>query len=105
MVFFKKILLKGDFAEAIQFIQNFEHRLDANLIKKLILKIYKQKLFELLENPVENELRNLFEKEIINFCGSEDEYQHLFTLLTCRTVKEIPGMSEWTVIKGRYKCF
>lgn len=58
--FFKKILLKGDFNEAVQFIWTFEQKIPGATLKKLTLEIYKQKLYELLENPDEVELRNLF---------------------------------------------
>lgn len=78
--------MKGDFPEAIQFLKTFEQKIDAVTIRKFTLLIYKQKLYELLEDPEEAELRNLFEKEIIHVC-TQDEYQDLFTLLTCRSVK------------------
>lgn len=52
--FLKKILLKGHFNEAVQFIWTFEQKIPNKTLKKLTLEIYKQKLYELLENPNEN---------------------------------------------------
>ena len=90
--------------EAVRFIWTFEKKVDRHSLTTLSYQIMKQKFYELLDNPVQSVLRDLFEKEINDFC-SEEQYQQLFTLLTCRSVKEIPGLEEWTPIKGRYNCF
>jgi hypothetical protein len=97
-------MLKGDFSEAINFVLTFENRIDEKDLRKIILDIYRQKLYELIENPNEDELRKIFEKEVINYC-SEDEFQELFNYLTFQSVNEIEGLEKWTVIKGRYECF
>lgn len=65
------------------------------------MDVYRQKLYELIENPNEEELKKIFEKELINYC-SEDEFQELFNYLMYRSVNEIEGLEKWTVLKGRY---
>jgi hypothetical protein len=102
--FFKKILLRGDFPEALTFIATFENRVDEKDYRKILLDLHRQKLYELIENPNEEELRALFEKDLLHCC-SEEEFQELFTCLTFRSVAEIEGMERWSVIKGRYECF
>lgn len=52
--------MRGDFNEAVQFLWTFEQKIPNATLRKLTLEIYKQKLYELLENPEELELRNLF---------------------------------------------
>lgn len=44
-------MLRGDFNEAINFILTFENRMEEKDIKKIIMNIYHQKLYELIENP------------------------------------------------------
>lgn len=102
--FFKKILLRGDFPEALTFIATFENRVDEKDYRKILLDLHRQKLYELIENPNEEELRALFEKDLLHCC-SEEEFQELFTCLTFRSVAEIEGMERWSVLKGRYECF
>lgn len=72
--------------------------------KKCSLEIYKQWVYELIEDPKEDTLRNLFEKQLIQICD-EEEYQRLFTMLTCRRVRDNEELKDWTVIKGRVKVF
>ena len=36
-----------------------------------MMDLYRQKLCELIENPNEEELKNIFEKELINYCNEE----------------------------------
>jgi hypothetical protein len=55
-------MLKGDFNEAVTFLLTFENRIEESQLKKIVFDIYKQKLCELIENPNEEELKNLFEK-------------------------------------------
>ena len=51
--FFRKIVLKGDFDEAIKFVLTFENRIDEKDFKRIILDLYRQKLYELIEEPQE----------------------------------------------------
>ena len=44
----RKILLKGDFTEAAKFLATFESKLDEKDYKKIILELYRQKLYELI---------------------------------------------------------
>lgn len=53
-------MIKGDFHEAINFILTFENRIDDKDLKKIVLDIYKEKLYELIENPDEDELKSIF---------------------------------------------
>lgn len=46
----------------------------------------------------------MFEKQLIQICD-EEEYQRLFTMLTCRRVNDNEGLKDWTVVKGRIKVF
>lgn len=62
-------MLKGDFNEAINFILTFENRIDDRDLKKIVMDVYRQKLYELIENPNEEELKKIFEKELINYCS------------------------------------
>lgn len=55
-------MLKGDFTEAVTFLTTFENRIEENQFKRIVIDVYKQKLCELIENPNEEELKNLFEK-------------------------------------------
>ena len=61
-------MLKGDFQEAVTFLNTFENRIEETQFKRIMFEVYKQKLCELIENPNEEELKNLFEKELINYC-------------------------------------
>lgn len=54
------------------------------------MAINRQRLFELVENPDEGELRELLERDIPQWC-SEEEYQELFQCLTLKSMKELPG--------------
>jgi hypothetical protein len=54
----------------------------------MVLDVYRQKLYELIEDPDEEQLRRIFEKEIVGYC-SEEEFQELFNCLTYRSVSEI----------------
>lgn len=58
--FFRKIILKGDFEEAVKFLRTFEYRIEEQEFKKAVLEIYRQKLYELIDNPDEGQLRTLF---------------------------------------------
>jgi hypothetical protein len=49
--FFRKIILKGDFDEAVIFVLTFENRIDEKDLKRIILDLYRQKLYELIEDP------------------------------------------------------
>lgn len=49
--FFRKIILKGDFDEAVIFVLTFENRIDEKDLKHIILDLYRQKLYELIEDP------------------------------------------------------
>ena len=49
--FFRKIILKGDFDEAVTFVLTFENRIDEKDLKHIILDLYRQKLYELIEDP------------------------------------------------------
>jgi hypothetical protein len=49
--FFRKIILKGDFDEAVTFVLTFENRIDEKDLKRIILDLYRQKLYELIEDP------------------------------------------------------
>lgn len=71
--FVRNVLLKGHFREAAQFLEAFENKLPLAQLKQLTLKLYKQKLYELLEDPNKNDLQDLFEKELVDLC-SEEEY-------------------------------
>lgn len=62
-------MLKGDFNEAINFILTFENRIDDRDLKKIVMDVYRQKLYELIENPNEEEIKKIFEKELINYCS------------------------------------
>lgn len=66
--------MKGDFSKAVQFLWTFDKKFSEDTLQAFTLELYTQKLYELLEDPDEAELRVLFEKEIVNYC-SEDEYQ------------------------------
>lgn len=57
-----------------------------------------------MENPKEQELRELLEKEIVNYC-SEEEYQSLFYFLTLKNMRESPHFERWTPVVGRLNCF
>lgn len=46
--FLRKILMRGDFNDAVQFLWTFEQKIPNATLKKLTLEIYKQKLYELL---------------------------------------------------------
>jgi hypothetical protein len=37
-------------------------------MRKIILDIYKQKLYELIDDPNEKELKDLFERDLVNYC-------------------------------------
>jgi hypothetical protein len=49
--FFRKILLKGDFNEAVTFVLTFENRIEEKDLRRIVLDLYKQKLYELIEEP------------------------------------------------------
>jgi hypothetical protein len=69
--FFRRVLIEGNFPEAINFIMAFESKLSERDYRRIMLEIFKQRLFELVENPNEEELRELLEKEIVNYCSEE----------------------------------
>lgn len=70
--FFRRVMLGGGFREAVSFVQTFENRLSREDMRRIIVEIYRQKLFELIEEPDEEELRELFERELVSWCREEE---------------------------------
>lgn len=68
------------------------------------MSINRQRLFELVENPDEMELKELLERDIPQWC-TEEEYQELFQCLTLKSMKELQGFEKWSIHKGRMNCF
>lgn len=49
--FFRKVVLRGDFNEALKFMATFEFRLEEQDYRRTCLELLKQKLYELIDNP------------------------------------------------------
>lgn len=67
----RRVMLEGDFTTVRSFLQPFESRLDVRDFRAIMFRIHRQRLFELVEEPDEIELRELLEQDIGNYCTAE----------------------------------
>lgn len=98
IAFIRKVLLEGDFKTVVKCLQPFENRLDPKEFSAIMFCIHRQRLFELVEEPDEIELRELLEQDIVGLCTPE-QYQQLFDFLTLEHVSEHPDFAEWTKLR------
>lgn len=98
------MLMEGNYPEVMSFIAAFENKLSERDYRRIMFELCKQRLYELVENPNEEELKDLLDKDIVNYC-SEDDYHSLFYFLTLKNMREHPKFETWTPVVGRMNCF
>lgn len=68
IAFIRRVMLEGDFAAVVGCLQPFQSKLSPKEFEAIMFRIHRQRLFELVEEPDEIELRELLEQEIGKYC-------------------------------------
>ncbi len=98
-----ELILSGDWNEIEKILQSNLLETNSNLIKSVLLEVYKQQYLELIESSEFQKAFTLLTKKLKplkHLIGNQQEFKDLCYLLTCKSVQEVGSFQHWDGIQG-----